>query len=173
MVRPHEALRCRSCRSKISAGTYFCNFACRKTRPRPTSADFVRTVKGCLAAYHQAEFLRRHRPRSSFPTRKVAEIGCERRHETEDERLVRSASALTRIFRRRCITKGLLEVTNVPKGQLRTQKEGYGQPETPTSCPAWQTTRASSFKKLKKTRTRLSRLCKNVGDLVNLIRKPL
>ena len=35
MVRPHEALRCRSCRSKISAGTYLCNFACRKTRWQP------------------------------------------------------------------------------------------------------------------------------------------
>ena len=48
MVRPHEALRCRSCRSKISPGTYSCNFACRKTRRRSCSWLGGFRVKGCL-----------------------------------------------------------------------------------------------------------------------------
>jgi hypothetical protein len=50
MVRPHEALRCRSCRSKISPGT--------------------------LAAYHCADSQPRTRPRSIKWTGKVAGIGA-------------------------------------------------------------------------------------------------
>ena len=47
MVRPHEALRCRSCRSKISPGTYSCNFACRKNRRRSCSwlGGFSRVIE--------------------------------------------------------------------------------------------------------------------------------
>ena len=48
MVRPHEALRCRSCRSKISPGTYSCNFACRKNRRRSCSWLGGGRVIGCL-----------------------------------------------------------------------------------------------------------------------------
>ena len=70
MVRPHEALRCRSCRSKISAGTYLCNFTLCNFILCNFMCNFT-----CLAAYHLAAFQPRSRPRSSFPTRKVAQIG--------------------------------------------------------------------------------------------------
>ena len=81
------------------------------------------------------------RHQNASHTGKVAEIGCERRHETEDERLVRSASALTRIFRRTCLTRGLPEATNATKASFGRRKKALGSLRHRPSRPAWHSTR--------------------------------